>query len=105
MHGERRPVRNRRSEIGVPGIQVGIEVHHRDRPMLGVHGPKQRQRDRVVTADRDKSTDPLQKAACTGLDIGHGLIDGKRVHRQIAGVGHLVHRERMDVERRVEGSE
>jgi hypothetical protein len=41
----------------------------------------------------------------TGLDIGHGLIDGKRVHRQIAGVGHLVHRERMDVERRVEGSE
>ena len=49
---ERRAVRVRLAEVGVPGVEVRVEVQHRERPVPACHRPQQRQRDRVVAAER-----------------------------------------------------
>ncbi len=46
-------VRARRPEIGVPGVQVGVEMHQRHRPVHLVDRLQRRQRDGVVTAEQD----------------------------------------------------
>ena len=48
---------------------------------------------------------PSRSSSEAALDGGDGLRDVERVHRDIAGVGDLLHREGFDVEARVVGAQ
>ncbi len=98
---ERGAVGERRTEVGIPGVQVGIEVQHRDRTVVSVQRSEQRQRDGVVAAEGDELGAALAQLVGCALDRGDGLGDVERVHRDVTGVGDLMHRERLDVEARV----
>ena len=94
------------TKVGVPGVQVRIEVQqrHRSTGTLG-GGAQQRQGDGVVPTDGDQRGPVLgqfQGVVFNGFD---GLVDVERVHRHIPGVGDLAQRERGDVHGRVVGAD
>ena len=91
----------RRAEVGVPGVEVRVEVQHGDRSVLGVHRAQERQRDGVVAADDDQAIGAAAKLARAGLDLGDGGGDVERIRDEVAGVGDLLRAEREDVLRRV----
>ncbi len=91
-------MRGRRVEVGVPGVQVRVEVHQRDRAVRADHRPQHGQRDRVVAADRDDLPVALQQVPGVPGDLRHGLVDRERRHRHIPGVDHLDGRERAGVQ-------
>ena len=94
-----------RSEVGVPGVEVRVEVQHRDGTVLRVHGTQERERDRVVAADHDEPARVLGEGPRAGLDLAHGLGDVERVGDDVAGIRHLLGAEREDVLRGVVGAE
>ena len=102
---KRRPMSDRRRKIGVPRVEVGIEMHHRDRPVLGMRRPQQGQSDRVVTAQRQDAAGALAQISSRRLDAGDGLVYGERVGRDVANVSHLLLGKGRDVDRRVVGPE
>ena len=76
---ERRPVRVLRAEVRVPRVEVRIEVDERDGSVTPVHGPQQRQRDRVVTPDREQvcgSTRGPSSAAASICEIASAMSNG-----------------------------
>ena len=102
---ERGPMRVGRAEVRVPRIEVRVEVQQRNGTVSTVHRPEQRQCDRVVTADRQEMGRPTQRLVGTGLDLRDRLLDVERVARDVSGIGHLLHRERLHVERGMVGTE
>jgi len=46
-------------DLRLPGVQVRVEVNNRDRTVGAVHAAEQRQRDGVVTAQRDHTREGL----------------------------------------------
>ena len=102
---ERRAMGVRRTEVGVPGVEVGVEVDQRDRPVLSVQCPQQRQRDGVVAAEGDDAVGPAEQAGRRRLDGRDGLEQVERVDPDVAGVGDLVDVPRVHVELRVERPE
>lgn len=88
-------VGDRRFEIGVPGVEVGVEMHECQWPVDGVQCAKVRQCDGVVTADRDEPALPLaDDVAHTVLDLRAGFRDVERCDGHVSGVDdlHLVQR-------------
>ena len=100
---ERGAMGERSAEIGVPGVQVGVEVQHRNWAVVAVQRAQQRQRDGVVAAQGDQLCAAVAQLVGGLLDGGDGLGDIERVDRNVAGVGHLLHGERLDVQPRVIG--
>jgi hypothetical protein len=96
---ERRAVRVRLAEIGVPRVEVGVEVQHRDRPVPLGHDPEKRQRNGVVAAERQEPVGSERRRAVA--DLPDRLADRERVAGDVADVGHLLAGEGLDVERRV----
>jgi hypothetical protein len=82
-------VRDGRVEVGVPGVQVRVEVDERDRPVLPDHGTQHRQGDRMVPADRDDGAAAGDQFGRVGADLLHRRIDGERGDRDVPGVHHL----------------
>ena len=77
-------------EVGVPGVQVCVEVHQRDRTVFGMQRTQIRQCDGVIPADGHDS--PVPTAEDVGgvvLDLGAGLGDVVRGHRHVTGIDHL----------------
>ena len=75
---ERRPVRVRGAEVRVPCVEVGVEVHERDRPVPSVHRAEERQRDRVVAPEREevrraRRTSSAAASICDRLPMSNGL--------------------------------
>ena len=101
---ERRPVRVRGAEVRVPRVEVGVEVHERDRPVPSVHRAEQRRRDRVVAPDRAGAS-IRQDVVRGGLDLRDRLADVEQVAADVAGVRDLLGRERVDVQARMVGAE
>ena len=99
---EGRAVGERCAEVGVPGVEVRVEVDHRDRPVQLVHHPQQGQRDRVVAADGDQLVAAVEHRAGTLVDLLDRGPDVERVAGEVAGVHDLLDRERLDVLDRVE---
>ncbi len=95
---EHRAVRDRRVEVGIPGIQVGVEVHERDRAMPSRDGLEHRQRDRVVAADRHYPAVAADQVGGVAADLPHGRRDVERRDRDVAGVGDLHGLERCEAE-------
>ena len=102
---ERGAVRVRRAEVGVPGVQVRVEVDQRDRAVPGGGGPQQRQRDGVVAADGDQVGGLVEQRAGGVVDAGDGFRDIEGAGRDVAGVGHLVDVQRAGFQPRVVGPE
>ncbi len=100
---ERGAVRVGGAEVGVPGVQVGVEVDDRDRAVHRPDRAQQRKRDRVVAAEGEQPGRPLKQAARAALDRGDSLVDVERVDAEVAGVRDLLGGERRDVRRRVVG--
>jgi hypothetical protein len=80
---------------------VSIEVQHRNRAVVAVQRAQQWQRYGVVSPEGDQLGSAVaQLVGCT-LDGGDRFGDVERVDRDVAGVGHLLHGERLDVQPRV----
>ena len=90
---ERRTVPHGRAVQGVPGVEVRVEVDHRDRALALRHGAQEGQRDGVVAAECDQAGPVRREGVGLALDRGHGGVDGVRRDAQVTGVDHLVHRE------------
>ena len=102
---ERRAVRHRCAEIGLPGVEVGIEVNQGDRPEPLPDHPEQGEGDRVVAADGQQVPGPLQQLRGAGLDLVDGLVDVERVAGDVAGVGDLLGDERPDAKAGMPGAQ
>jgi hypothetical protein len=50
----------------------------------------------VVAADGHEAVRLRGEFACATFDLGHRGVDAERVHRDVPGVGDLLHRERLD---------
>lgn len=67
---ERGSVRVARAEVGVPRVEVGVEVQHRDRAVLAVQRAQQREGDRVVATQGEQPTGALLQGVGAALDVG-----------------------------------
>jgi hypothetical protein len=100
---ERGAMRERRAEVGVPGVEVSVEMQHGDRAVVAVQRAQQRQCDGVVTAQCDQLRAAVAQFVGRSLDSGDRLGDVERVDRDVTGVGNLLDGERLDVQARVIG--
>ena len=82
-------VGRRRVEVGVPGIQVGVEVHERHLAVLAYDRAQHRQRDCVITTHRDDRAVAAQQFARVQGDLRHRVIDRERGNRHISRVDDL----------------
>ena len=98
---EGRAVRVLGAEVGVPGVEVRVEVQQGDRAVPARHRAQQRQRDGVVAAEGHQAGAGVQQVVGGGLDGLHGLVDVERVGGDVAGVRDLGEREGRGVLRRV----
>ena len=102
---ERRAVCVRGAEVGVPGVQVGVEVQDRDLAVVAGQRPQQRQGDGVVTADRQQFRPVRAHVIRSCLDLRDGLAQVERVDGNVSGIGDLVLAEGLHRERRVVGAQ
>ena len=100
---ERRAVRVGSAKVGVPGVEVRVEVDQRDRAVPRRGGAQQRQRDRVVPADRDQVVHGAEQGARPGLHLADGLPQVERVRAEVPGVGDLMPGPRRHVQSRMVG--
>ena len=99
---ERGAVRQRRVEVGVPGVQVGVEVHEGHRAVPAMVGPQQRVGDGVVATEGDQlRAGSMRSNACAS--ICHRGGDVERIADDVTRVDHLLMRERRGLQRRVVG--
>ena len=76
-------------------------MHERHRSVRAVHRPEQRQRDRVIAAERDERAGGAEQLPRAGLHLVDRLGDIERGAGDVAGVGDLLARERLDGQPRV----
>ena len=91
---ERGAVRQRRVEIGVPGVEVGVEVHQCDRAVPAMVGAQQRVGDGVVAAEGDQVCSAVDECECLLFDLPDGGGDVEGIADEVPGVDHLLTRER-----------
>ena len=90
------------AEVGVPGVQVRVEVQHGDGPPARSAAARSSGRAMVWSPPRVTSLLPVGgQVQGVLLDRLDGLVDVERVHGHVAGVGHLDVLERADVPGRV----
>ena len=89
------------AEVGVPGVEVRVEVEQRDRAVLLGDRAQQRQRDGVVAAEGHQAGAGAEQLVGRGLDRLDGLVDVERVRGDVAGVRDLGEGEGGGVLRRV----
>ena len=96
---------DRRTEVGVPRVEVRVEVHDGDRAVQLVHDPQQRQGDGVVAADGHQLGAAVERRPRALVDLLDRVLDVERVAGDVAGVGDLLDGERLDVLDRVVGAQ
>jgi len=87
-------VGERRAEVGLPGVKVGIEVDEGDRPEPLPGHPQQRIGNGMVAADRQQVPGPGQQVGRGRLDLVDSLLNVERVARDVARVSDLLRAER-----------
>ena len=75
---ERGAVRQRRVEVGVPGVEVGVEVHQCHRSVTAMVCPQQRIGDGVVATKADQPFAAVDQRERLLFDLanGGGDVDG-----------------------------
>src|SRR5215469_16634644 len=86
---EDRAVGGRGVEVGVPGIQVRVEVHQRDLAVLADDRAQHRQRDRVVAANGDDLPAAVHQIARVPGDLLHRRVDRERGDRHVPRIDDL----------------
>ena len=94
-------MRIRGAEVGVPGVEVGIEVQHGDRAVVAIDRAENRQRDGVVAAEGEHRRGSGPQLSDGRLDCGQRLRNIERIGRHITGVCHLQACERLYFQRGV----
>ena len=94
---ERCSVSVARTEVGVPRVQMCIEVNDGDGSVNGRDVPKQRKGDRLVTANRDEPGPVCAQCAPARLDLIYCLSDAERVGGNVASVDDLLCGEGLDI--------
>jgi hypothetical protein len=90
------------AEIGVPRVQMGIEVQHCNRAAGTFRrGAQQRERDGVVPAEGHQFAAGGSQVQCVLLNSLDGLVDVERVDGHVAGIRHLAVLKRADIPGRV----
>ena len=84
---ERRAVKVLAAEILVPGVDVRVELHQRQRTVPLRERAQDRQRDRVVAADDDRPRAGIGDGADPRLDRLVALLDADRRRVDVADVG------------------
>src|SRR5262245_45492700 len=82
-------VRGGSIKVGIPGIQVRVEVHERDRAPHGRNRTEHGQCDGVIAADRYYPAAPANQIRGMVADLGHRSLNIEGSHRPVARVGHL----------------
>jgi hypothetical protein len=98
-------MRVRGAEVRVPRVEVRVEVQQCDLAEPAVHHAEQRQRDRVVAADREEVLGPREDLLGPGFDLPDRLHDVERVAGDVSGVGDLLVGEGLDLEAGVVAAE
>src|SRR5438874_5754983 len=88
-------VRDSRAEVGVPGIEMRVEVDQGYGTPMTVEGPQRPERNGVIAADRDDSGARLDQSGGVLFDGVQRLGYRVGVGTDIAGVGHLLDAERL----------
>ncbi len=99
-HRAMRPVR---AEVAVPGVQVSIEVHDGEGPVVTGHRTQGGQCHRMVSADCDQTAAVTHQVTCVIGDLCQCLVDVEGVARHVACVDDLQHSEGCDLHVRVVG--
>ena len=90
---ERRAMGVRLAEVGVPCIEVRVEMKHGDLAMPPRNATQQRQRDRMVAAENQQSVRRAEHRLRRLLDLPDSDLDVEGVRCDVTSVGHLLHRE------------
>lgn len=98
---ERRPVPDGGAVQDVPGVQVGIEVEHRQRTVRSRGRPQQRQCDGVIAAERHDPGTPPKQSGRGGMNRLDGTGDVVGADADVTGIDDLEFAERVGVVRRV----
>ena len=98
-------VRVGRTEVGVPGVQVRIEVEDGDLAVRLVQGAQVGQGQGVVTTEGEQLGPIGAHGVGVGFDGGDGLFDVERVDAEVTAVGDLLPGERVDVRGLVVGTQ
>src|SRR5215472_17910787 len=96
-----RAVGERRAEVGVPRVNVGIEVDQGDLAEPLFRHLEQGIGDGVISADREQPARIAEQPSRACLDLLDGLLDIERVAGDIASVGDLLYAKRRYVQPRV----
>jgi len=83
-------VRYRRTEIGLPGVEMGIEVDQCDRPEMLPGHAEEGEGDRVIAADREQVSGSTEQFRRACFDLLHGFFDVERIARDVASVCDLL---------------
>ncbi len=85
-----RAMSERRAEVGLPGVEMGIEMDQGDRPEALAGRLEQRIGDGVVTADGQQVRRSGEQLVGTRLDLVDSLFDVERIACDVARVGDLL---------------
>ena len=91
----------RGAEVGIPGVQVRIEVHERDRAVHGVHRAKHRECDGMVPAQAQHRSTVADERQYPLFDLVECFGDVEGIAGNVAGVHYLRLTERLGIQRRV----
>ena len=91
---ERRAVKILAAEILVPGVDVRVELHERERTVPLRQRAQDRQRDRVVAADHDRPRARPRRSRRCAPRSPRSLLDADRRRVDVADVGDVQHVER-----------
>src|SRR5699024_10013007 len=94
---ERGAVRVRGTEVGVPGVEVGIEVEDGDLPVRRVQRTQIRQGEAVGAAWGERAGSFGGHLVGSGLARGDGLCDVEGIDAEVTAVGDLLPGEGVDV--------
>jgi hypothetical protein len=91
------------AEVGIPGVQVRVEVDHGHRAVHRGDRAEHRQRHGVIPAEGQHEPGAFQQVPCAPLDGADSVVDAERVDRQVARVGDLLGGEYRHLQGRVVG--
>src|SRR5690606_33245691 len=96
---ERRPMEVLAAEVLVPRVDVRIELHQREGPVLLRGRAQQRQRDRMVAADHERRGTRVVNGRRAGFDDLERALDADGRHIEVAVVDDAQAFERVDLEK------
>jgi hypothetical protein len=71
------------AEVGIPGVQVRVEVDHGHRAVHRGDRAEHRQRHGVIPAEGQHEPGAFEQGACAALDGADRVVDVERIHGEV----------------------